>query len=412
MYAGGSGQLGQALDLLFDVVALRQHKVGQFVDHQHDVRQEIGNVVFLVAVLDLQRLGILRALLVERADLPDAGPGEELVAALHFHDQPVESVRDFLQIRQDRHQQMGNVVEERHLHRLGVDKDELQLVRAEAEQKAHEDRVYANGFAGTGGAGHQKVRRFGQVFQESLAVQHLSQRHHELHLLALFLVLRSSAELREENVAPRAVRYLHADRVASGNGSDDTDGRGFHRHGDLVFQGRDAVHLHARAGVHFIAGDGWAADNFPDIGFHAVLFENIGQYLRLRLGLAFQFAHIRSVRHIQKFDVGQLIGGQVALVLRPDHRHRLLLWFRRRNWFFRNRPRRDLRLRYGNFHVLGLRSFRRLLLFLFVKFLLQFLGCDRAEKRDYPGTDLADAEPQEFQNGGEVLVEEQRQGAY
>ena len=163
--------------------------------------------------------------------------------------------------------------------------------------------------------------------------------------------------------------------------------------------------------MHLVTGDRRAADDFPDIGFHAVLSENIGQYLRLRLGLALKFAHVRRVRHVQEFDVRQLVRRQVALIRRHDHRHWLLLRFGRRSGLFRRGFRRKLRLRNGNFDFFRLYSLGRLRLFLIVKLLLQLFGGDCAEKRDYPAADFADAKPQKFQNGSKVLVEEQRQGA-
>src|SRR5690606_3082308 len=105
MNAGRAALLAEPLDQDLDFLADRYHQVGQFIDDQHDLRQDVEIELFLDYHF-LARFGIepgldsaaewlalgLRGLdlFVEAADVAYADVAHHAVAALHLLDRPLE----------------------------------------------------------------------------------------------------------------------------------------------------------------------------------------------------------------------------------------------------------------------------------------------------------------------------------
>ena len=110
-----------------------------------------------------------RRTVVERLQIADADFCEHGVAALHFVDDPAEGHDDQFDIRDDRHDQMRKFIVDRHFHDFRIDQDEPQVLRRETVEERYQDVVQADGFAGTRRAGHEQMRRAGQIDDDVLS---------------------------------------------------------------------------------------------------------------------------------------------------------------------------------------------------------------------------------------------------
>ena len=155
MDAGGARHLRDARDGHFHVGRRHEHQVRQFVDDDDDVAQPFGNddVVlarhddFLVhfhgktfrARLDFflfdheRQFGLLRDELlvrtrIERGDVPDADARKNLVAFLHFIDDPAQCENDLLRVGDDGNDEVRQDVVMLQLDDLRVDHHEPELV--------------------------------------------------------------------------------------------------------------------------------------------------------------------------------------------------------------------------------------------------------------------------------------------
>ena len=105
---------------------------------------------------------------------------EDLQAAFHFADGPFQGEGDLFRIENDRCEQMRKFLVGSEFDLLGVDHDQLQLVRAVFIEHGHDDDVHADGFARAGGAGDQKVRRLGEIDDDGLASDVLAQQERQV----------------------------------------------------------------------------------------------------------------------------------------------------------------------------------------------------------------------------------------
>ena len=148
---GGPAHLGQPHQGMFHFGPADHHQVGQFVHNQHDEGQGVfglGVVAGNVAGVDFRHL---------------------LVAAVHFPHQAFQHGADFIHIGDDRQDQMGDAVERRQFHLLGVNHQHPQLVGRLGHQERGDDGVDADAFAAAGGAGNHHVRQGGQIHSHRLA---------------------------------------------------------------------------------------------------------------------------------------------------------------------------------------------------------------------------------------------------
>ena len=133
-------------------------------------------------VLDLAREDALHPAVV-RADVLRAGVGEELVAALHLVDGPLERVRRLLHVGDDRQEHVRDAVERRELDDLRIDHEQAQLLGRAPEEERREHHVETDALAGAGRAGDDRVRHAREIgvdgVADDVATEHDGERHVE-----------------------------------------------------------------------------------------------------------------------------------------------------------------------------------------------------------------------------------------
>ena len=311
MDAGGAGHLGDAGNGHFDVGGCDEHEVGQFVNNNDDVAQVVGDDDFLVARhhnllvqfhseavgadLDLFAFGSERQFevcgwggfilgpFIEGADVADADFGEDLVALLHFIDDPAEREDDLFGVGDDRDDQMGEGVVLLEFDDFGVNHDKAQFVRGEAIEEGRDDGVDANRFAGAGAAGDEQVGHLREVGDDGGAIDVLAESDGDAGLgVAPFVGLEKVAD---NDLGLDSIGDLNADGAFARDGHEDVDALGFEGCGNVVAQGGDFFQLHSRGGMQFVAGDGGAFGDVARGDFDVEL----GQGLLHEAGVGHQF---------------------------------------------------------------------------------------------------------------------------
>ncbi len=202
---------------------------------------------------------------------------------------------------------MRNAVVDVELHHLGVDHQELHFIRAGPEQYAGNDGVDADAFPGACGAGHQQVGHLGQVRHDGLAADILPQGEGQLGFRLHDAV--GFQHLPQGDHADGLVGHLDAHGGLAGDGGHDPHLLGGQVQGDIVRQADDAAHLHPRAGLQLIPGDGGAAADLHHLGLDA----EVGQGFLQQSGVGQHFLLVLLgvviLRLGQKLRGGQLVIG-------------------------------------------------------------------------------------------------------
>ena len=124
--------LRQASDQFFDLFAHHHHQIGQFIDHDDDVRQalqrfgRIGRERKRVVDKLFTRLGVVDFDVVARK-IAHAQLAHQLVAPLHLHHAPVQAMRGLAHISHHRREQMRNAFIDAHLQHLRVNQQEAHI---------------------------------------------------------------------------------------------------------------------------------------------------------------------------------------------------------------------------------------------------------------------------------------------
>ena len=208
-----------------------------------------------------------RLLLVEGRDLAHADALEDLEAALHLGDRPLQGARRLLGLRDDGHVEVRQAVVGRELDALGVDHDEADVFGEGAHEQAHEDGGDDDGLARARGAGDEQVRHLGEVGDHGLALGIAAER--ELERPARHV----GQDVAEGDGLARAVGDLDAHVRGAGDGREDAHGVRGEREGDVVLEARDAAHALALARLDLERRDRGAGDPPDDAGVEAELLK-------------------------------------------------------------------------------------------------------------------------------------------
>ena len=180
--AGSTGFLGEPGNQFLDLFTHHHHQVGQFIDHDNNVRQPIqrlgrlGREAERVANMLATGLGFVELDVVAR-QVAHTHLAHELVTALHFSHAPGETVSGLLHVRHDRRQQMRNALVHRHLQHFGVDHQQAHVARLGLVQQAQNHGVDADRLARPGGARHQDMGHLGQIGHHRITDDVLAQTH-------------------------------------------------------------------------------------------------------------------------------------------------------------------------------------------------------------------------------------------
>ena len=210
---------------------------------------------------------------VVAGDVAEADLGEEVVAALHLAHRPGQRVGGLLRVRDHLGEQVRQPVVLAHLDALRVDQDHPHLVGRRAHEDRGDQRVEAARLAGAGGSGDEDVGHRGQVEHHGLAVDVPADGH--LERVVGPLGLGRGEDVAEGDDLAVGVGHLDADGLATGDRGQDADVGRRHGVGDVLVQAGDAGHLHARAQLELVAGDGRAHHHADELGLDAVLGERV-----------------------------------------------------------------------------------------------------------------------------------------
>ena len=285
MDTGGARLLRQALDRGLDLLARCQHQIRDLVDHDHDQRQPDHLDRLLLehrhagARLEA-RLHAARQLFAALDRLPEAPVEREhvayaelrhhAIALVHRAHHPLQRDHRLVRLGHHRAEQMRNVLVDRQLDHLGVDQDELALIRRQPVQQRQDHGVERHRLARTGGAGDQQMRHARQVHHDGLATDVLAQRQGEAR--GRVLVGGARQQVAQEHRLALLVRQLDADDVAAGHHRD------AHRHraqraGDVVGERDHARGAGAWRRLQLVQGDHRPRAHIDDLAAHAEVVE-------------------------------------------------------------------------------------------------------------------------------------------
>ena len=201
---------------------------------------------------------------------------------------------------------------------LGVNQNELDILRPGAEQEADDNGVDADGFTAAGGACNQQVRHLAQVSDLCRTGDILAQGHRQRAAhVDVVLGLKDRADI---DGGANLVRDLNADGGLAGDGRFNAHtGRGKVQ-GDIIGQACDAADLDTGLGLQLIPGDGRAAADIQHRGLDAEAVQsvdkNVGVLLHFTRGTGLVVG-ARGVKQIQRRVAVRLRG----LLLRGGQTH-------------------------------------------------------------------------------------------
>ena len=188
--AGRARLLGEALDQELDLLAGGHHQIGELVDDDHDLRQDlVFQLLHLVARLaglgivaglhPAPELGALRLGLahlgVEAGQLAHAEAGHHPVALLHLLDGPFERADRLGRLGDDRREQMRDVLVDAEFEHLRDRSGSFCTVRAQPVEQRQDHAVEADRLARAGGAGDEQMRHRRQIGDDRIAGDILAQ---------------------------------------------------------------------------------------------------------------------------------------------------------------------------------------------------------------------------------------------
>ena len=328
MHACGTRLLRDAADRVLDLLRRDHHQIGKLVDDDDDLRQHLillGSRGLTLCGGRL-RLRLFRAHEVVIADqIAHLMICEQLVAAFHLADRPVERTGRLLRVGYDRNEQMRNAVVVAQLDHLRVYHDEADLLRGRFIEQRDQHGVDADRFTGTGRTGDQHMRHLGDVPDDRPARDVLAYGEGQAALCVREGV-RADAFADKDRV-DRLVRHLDAD------GGFIRDRRDAHvrraeRERNIIGKRRNARDLDAARNSQLKTGDGRAAHDADDLRVDIEGLERIEQTGRALAQLALRTGHrgVLSLRQQVDRRIGvDRRGGLLALVHRVVHRRLLIL---------------------------------------------------------------------------------------
>ncbi len=149
---------------------------------------------------------------------------------------------------------MGQIVVNLHLDHLGIDHHEAEVLRGEPVEDAGDDGIDANALARASGARHEQVGHLGEVGDDGIAIDILSQTQGDFCLCVVPFV--GLDQLAKSHFHLAQVGYLDADGVLARDWGEDIDALGPRGPCDVALEGGDLVHANSLGRVHFVPGDG------------------------------------------------------------------------------------------------------------------------------------------------------------
>jgi len=216
--------LGDSRDRAFDIGRRRLHQVGQFVDHNDDIRNLVGNWhvrfarnfdfagLLLRPLVQFRRRFLFRAR-VEADDVSYADTREHFVAVLHFVDQPTQREQNFFGIGDDRKGEVRKRIVMLKLDHFRIDHDKAQFFRRESEEHARDERIDADAFASTSRTGDEQMRHLREIGDDRFAVDVFAERERDFASRFRFIPIRGFQQLAQRHRDFARVGELDPDQI-------------------------------------------------------------------------------------------------------------------------------------------------------------------------------------------------------
>src|SRR5262249_10462783 len=169
--------LCQAGDRFFDVVGVDHHQVGQLVDDNYEIGEWL---VFGVHVVEQSRLAALLECAIVLIDVTNAALRQQLQPALHLLGGVAEHVGCNLWIRDDRRDQVRDILIQIKFQTLRINQDHFYVIRAGFVQDRHHERIDEHALASSRRAGNQQVRHGSEIGDADAAVKIAAHRQGQL----------------------------------------------------------------------------------------------------------------------------------------------------------------------------------------------------------------------------------------
>ena len=335
MHTGGTRLLCDTADRVFDFLRRDHHEVGQLVDNDNDLREHLillGDCGCTRGfALGFTRCGGLGLRLFRTHEVVIADKvahlmvREQLVAALHLADRPVERSGGLLRVGDDRNEQVRNAVVVAKLDHLRVYHDEADLLRGRFVEQRNQHGVDADRLTGTGRTCNQHMRHFRNVTDDRPAGDVLADGEGQAALRVG--KGRRADTLADKDRVDRLVRHLDADRGFVRDGRD-AHVRRAERECNIVRKCGNARNLDAARNGQLEAGDGRAAHDADDLRIDVERLKRIEQTCRAfaQLGLRTGDRCVLSLREqVERRISVDRRGRLLALVHRVVHRRLLVL---------------------------------------------------------------------------------------
>ena len=145
MLAGSTPHLCNSADTLFHFFGSGHHKISQFIDNNHHLRQGLFTITAAVGIVSFQ--------------IPDANFRKQPVPFQHFHYCPLQGAGCFFRISYNRNIEVRNTVVNAQLHHFRVNHNKLDFVRPGFVEQTYNQRIHAYRFARTCSTGNQQMRQ-------------------------------------------------------------------------------------------------------------------------------------------------------------------------------------------------------------------------------------------------------------
>ena len=240
-----SRQLSQATDGVLYLTRGNHHQICQLVDNDHDLWQLLRcrRIVSHTGSLDL---------LVVALQITHTVFGKFIIAVGHFRDCPVQRTGRFFRVGDDRNEQMWNTIVNAQFYDLRVDHDQLDILRLCLIENAHNQRIDADGFSGSGRSRDQKMRHLCDICHNGLSADIFSDGKRQIGLVLFKFVCLQ--QIPQHNGAVLTIRDFNTNRRFAGNRCFDPDVCCSQIQLDIIGERHDLLDLYALLRHQLIAG--------------------------------------------------------------------------------------------------------------------------------------------------------------
>ena len=279
------------------------HEVGHFVDNDNDVGHFGGVRVILFRTVFL----LLFHFFIIFSNFFNLFFGHLGVAAVHLADSPFHSRYGLSGIGNDWSEEVRNIIIGDHLDLLWVDDDETHIGRGVAIKERHNNSIGHDGFTRTSGTGDKEVWHTGEVGDDWLTRNVLTNGEGQWVAGALPGLAFENATKRDRGGTN--IWHLYTDKLSTGDGGFDADGLGAEVVGKLFITSGDFAEVDTAGGFQSILGDARTDVGAFHLDFDAKLGEGLLDDVSVLLDIASVFASLLAREELSSRHFPVWVGG-------------------------------------------------------------------------------------------------------